>query len=225
MKRISLLLSLLLLTAAVPAQDLSQVTFSGGTTLAFFTFKTDQAVLIRISEEGQILEWGTDPGPGRYYTDTRRLLPYAGRVEYYGQEADSAFRGKVRYIGTCAFTYYGKFENTTKAGKLKTLGRNTFDYYDNFENTATRGKIKSAGSLSISFYTSYDNEAFRGKLKSVGSNQLTWYSNFDDKKIQGKIKSIGSFNYTWYSSYEQYSGSLKSGSIVQPVNGITFIIM
>jgi hypothetical protein len=224
MKWIALLLSLLPIAGA-SAQELSQVTFSGGTTFSFFTFKTEQNVLIRISEEGKVLEWGTDPGPGRYYTDTRRLLPYAGRVEYYGQEADSAFRGKVRYIGTCAFTYYSKFENNTKAGKLKTLGRTAFDYYDNFENTAFTGKIKSAGSLSVSFYSSFDNEAFRGKLKSVGSNQVSYYSAFDDKKIQGKIKSIGGFNYTWFTSYEQYAGSLKSGSIVQPVNGITFIIM
>jgi hypothetical protein len=219
------LLSCLFFAANTYCQELSHVTFTGGTSLSFFTFRTDQNVLIRITEEGKVLEWGTDPGPGKYYYDPRRLQPYPGRIDYFGPETDSVFRGKVKSIGTCSFTYYGKSEKAIKAGKLKTLGRNVFDYYDDYENAACKGKIRSAGSTSFSFYTSFDNEAYRGKLKSVGNNQLTYYSAFDDKVIKGKIKSIGNFAYTWFTSFERYPGSLKSGATIQPVNGITFIIM
>jgi hypothetical protein len=225
MKQFCLLVSVLFFSVVSFSQELSHVTFTSGTNLSFFTFRTDQGVLIRVSEEGKVLEFGTDPGPGKYYYDPRRLQPYPGRVDYFGAEADSVFRGKVKSIGTCSFTYYGKSETATKAGKLKTIGRNAVDYYDNYENAACKGKIKIAGSISFSFYTSFDNESFRGKLKSVGNNQLTYYSSFDDKQIKGRIKSIGSFAYTWYTSYERYPGSLKSGATIQPINGVTFIIM
>jgi hypothetical protein len=225
MKPFTLLVSFLFFTAALFSQELSHVTFTGGTNLSFFTFRTDQGVMVRISEEGKVLEFGTDPGPGKYYYDPRRLQAYPGRVDYFGPEADSVLRGKVKSIGTCSFTYYGKSETAIKVGKLKTLGRNAVDYYDDYENAALKGKIKTAGSIGFSFYTSFDNEAFRGKLKSVGSNQFTYYSSFDDKVIKGKIKSIGSFAYTWFNSYERYPGSLKSGATIQLINGVTFIIM
>ncbi len=225
MKPFVILLSLLFFTAASFSQVLSHVTFTSGTNLSFLTFSTDQNVLIRISEDGKVLEWGTDPGPGKYYYDPRRLQPYPGRVDYFGPETDSVFRGKIKSIGTCSFTYYGKSETAAKVGKLKTLGRNAVDYYDDYENPAIKGKIRNAGSISFSFYTSFDNEAFRGKLKSVGNNQVAYYSSFDDKVIKGKIKSIGNFAYTWFTSFERYPGSLKSGATIQPINGITFIIM
>ncbi len=225
MKPFTLLLSFLLITAVSFSQELSHVTFTGGANFSFFTFRTDQGVLVRITEEGKVLEWGTDPGPGRFYYDPRKLQAYPGRVDYFGPETDSMFRGKVKSIGTCTFTYYGSSETATRAGKLKTLGRNQVDYYDNYENAAFKGKIRTVGSTGFSFYTSFDNEAFRGKLKSVGSSQLTYYSSLDDKQIKGRIKSIGSFAYTWFTSFERFPGSLKSGSTIQPINGVTFIIM
>jgi hypothetical protein len=225
MKRFTLLLSLLFITAVSFSQVLSHVTFTGGANLSFFTFRTEQGVLIRITEYGKVLEWGTDPGPGKYYYDPRRLQPYPGRVDYFAQNVDSAFRGKVRSIGTCTFTYYASSEPAIKSGKLKTLGRNQVDYYDEFENPVIKGKLKTVGPTAFSFYTSFDNEAFRGKLKAVGSNKLTYYSSFDDKQIRGRIKSIGDFAYAWFTSFEQFPGSLKSGSNIQLINGVTFIIM
>jgi hypothetical protein len=225
MKKFPLLISFLFLAAGTYSQELTQVTFSGGTTLSSFSFRTDQEIIIRISDDGKVLEWGTDPGPGRYYYDPRKLQAYLGRVEYFGGESDSVFRGKVKSIGTCTFTYYGASETSTKTGKLKTIGRIAADYYDNYEDAACKGKLKSAGSVLFSFYSSFENEAFRGKLKSVNNNSITYYSTFDDKAIKGKIKSIGSFEYTWYSSYDRSQGSLKSGSFTQKINGITYSIM
>jgi hypothetical protein len=225
MKRLSLLILSLFLTGITYSQELTHVTFSGAATLSSFSFLTDQEIIIRISEEGKLLEWGTDPGPGRYYYDPRKLQPYLGRVEYFGQEYDSVFRGKVKSIGTCTFTYYDKYETATKIGKLKTIGRVPVDFYDNYEDAAYKGKLKFAGPVLFSYYSSFENEAFRGKLKSVNNNSITYYSTFDDKAIKGRIKNIGGFAYIWYSSYEQYHGSLKSGSVTQIINGITYTIM
>ncbi|HEY6063587.1 MAG TPA: hypothetical protein VIV35_08260, partial [Chitinophagaceae bacterium] len=120
MKRVSLLISFLFLAKGIYAQELSNIIFSGGAALSSFSFRSDQGVIIRISDNGKVLEWGTDPGPGRYYYDPGKLQPYLGRVEYFGQEYDSVFRGKVKSIGTCTFTYYDKYETATKMGKLKT---------------------------------------------------------------------------------------------------------
>jgi hypothetical protein len=225
MKRLSILVTLLFVVFVTYSQELTHVTFSGGATLSSFSYRTDQEIIIRISDEGKVLEWGTDPGPGRYYNDPRKLQPYLGRVEFFGQEYDSVLRGKVKSIGTCTFTYFDKFETSAKTGKLKTIGRIAVDYYDNYEDAALKGKIKYAGTVQFSFYPSFENEAFRGKIKSVGKSLITYYSTFDDKGIKGKLKSIGGNEYIWYASYDRYHGGLKSGSATQIINGITFTIM
>lgn len=225
MKKFLIFLSFLFVGFGSYSQEITNVTFSWGETLSFFSLRTDQEIIIRISDDGKLLEWGTDPGPGRYYNDPRKLLPYLGRVEYFGQEYDSVFRGKVKSIGTCTFTYYDKYETAAKAGKLKAIGRMALDYFDNYEDAAIKGKLKFAGSVLFSYYTSFENEAFRSKLKSVNNNFITYYSTFDDKAFKGKIKSIGSSEYTWYSSYDRSQGGLKYGTISQNINGITYIIM
>jgi hypothetical protein len=225
MKRPALLILSLFLGIVSYSQELTQVTYSGGATLSSFSFRTDQEIIIRISDDGKLLEWGTDPGPGRYYYDPRRLQPYLGRVEYFGPEYDSVLVGKVKSIGTCSFTYFGKYETPAKIGKLKTIGRVLIDYYDNYEDAAFKGKLKFAGSILLSYYSSFENEAFRGKLRSVNNNNITYYSTFDDKAIKGKIKSIGSYAYIWYESYDRYQGGLKSGNVTQIINGITFSIL
>ncbi len=225
MNRIALLLSFLFLATGSNSQELTHVTFSGGSTLSFFSFRTDQEIILRLSGEGKLLEWGMDPGPGRYYNDPRKLQPYLGRVEYYGQEYDSVFRGKIRSIGTCLFTYYDKYETASKTGKLKTIGRILVDYYDNYEDAAFKGKLKLAGSVLFSYYSSFENEAFRGKVKSVNTSSITYYSTFDDKAFSGRIRSIGSFQYAWYASYDRYHGGLKHGNPSQDINGVTYNIL
>jgi hypothetical protein len=100
MNRIKLLIFFLFFVSSSYSQELTGVTFSRGETLSYFSFKTDQDIVIRISDDGKINEWGTDPGPGRYYYDPKKLQPYLGRVEYFGQEYDSVFRGKIKSICT-----------------------------------------------------------------------------------------------------------------------------
>jgi hypothetical protein len=228
MNRFAALTTSLLFAMTIYGQQLSQVIFSGGSTLAAFSFITDQKAIIRISAEGNILEWGTDPGSGRYGYYSGRLQPFMGRVDYYGKtEYDSLIRGKVKSIGTCTFSYYSASEDKSKAGKLKSIGSLSLDYFSNFDNQLLRGKLKSAGYLSFDYYSSMDNEAFRGNLKTIGNTSITYYSSFDDRLIRGKVKSIDSFNYTWYSSHDgsQFQGGgLKSGLPTENINGVTYIV-
>jgi hypothetical protein len=208
------------------SQKLSQLTFSGGTTLTYISFITDQNIMLRITDDGKLLEWGTElvSERGNYYDP--KLQPFLGRVEYYGQEADSAFRGKVKSIGTCNITYYGHLEESIKVGKLKSLGTLLLDYYSNFDNIAFRGKLRFIGSSVVEYYSSLDDEAYRGKIKAIGSNPIKYYSSFDDKLLKGKIKSAGSVPFEWYSSFDrsELRGALKSGLYRQNIGGVTYIL-
>ena len=226
MRNLFATLILSFLVSAAFSQKLSQVTISGGTNFSYFSFTTDQGILLRVTDEGKLQEWGTEllSDRGNYYDP--KLQPYLGRIEYYGQEADSAFRGKVRSIGTCNFTYYGHLDETTKVGKLKSVGTLLLDYYSNFDNAAYKGKLRFIGSSVVEYYSSVDDEAYRGKLKTIGNNPITWYSTFDDKLLKGKIKRIGSVPFEWYSSFDktELRGALKSGLYRQTIGGVTYIL-
>lgn len=226
MKRLSILIFSLIFYTTIQSQALKDVIFSSGADLSSLSFITDQKIIIKISQEGHLIEFGNEHERGRFYTPPGKLQQYMGRVEYYERQFDSIMNGKVKSIGTTTITYYGSFENAALAGKIKTIGAMWFDYYTDFENESVRGKLKSAGQKMVSYYTSFDNEAYRGKIKSLGGNQITYYSTFDDKSIRGKIKSIGSFNYTWYTSLDRqgYQGSLKSGSQHQLIEGVNYIV-
>src|SRR5258705_1323567 len=123
-------ISFLLVTLYTYSQELSHVIFTNGATLASFSFVTDQQVYIKISEEGKVLEWGNEMDHRHYNYYPGKLEPYMGRVDYYGPEADSISRGKIKSIGTCLLTYYGAYETEAKKGKLRTIGRVILDYYD-----------------------------------------------------------------------------------------------
>jgi hypothetical protein len=221
-------ITFLLMFAVARSQELNQVSFSGGAVFSYFSLLTDGNLLIRISDDGKILEWGTEEQSLRnsnYYAP--KLQPYPGRVEYYGPEADSVFRGKVRSIGSASITYYGVYENQYKVGKIRSIGRQLFDYYTNFNNKALNGKIEFIGSFRLDYYSSYENEAFAGKLKALGSTYISYYSSFDDKLIRGKIKSIGPLSYSWYTSIDRpgYGGGLKTGAYRQNIGSVTYIVM
>ena len=226
MRRLFTIITLLLVISSACAQKLSQVTISGGASFSYFGFVTDQNILLRVTDEGKLLEWGTEllSDRGNYYDP--KLQPYLGRIDYYGQEADSAFRGKIRSIGTCTFTYYSHLDEAAKVGKLKSIGTLLLDYYSNFDNSAFKGKLRFVGSTVLEYYSSVDDEAYRGKLKTIGNNPIAWYSTFDDKLLKGKLKRVGSTPFEWYASYEkpEMRGALKSGVYRQTIGGITYII-
>lgn len=224
MRIYSPLIFFLLSTLDASSQKLAQVTFGQGGGLSYFSIATDQDVLIRVSAEGNILEWGTEVQAyyGNYYAP--RLQPFMGRVEYYGAEADSAFRGKVKSIGTCYLTYYGDYEEQHKRGKLKGMNLLQFDYYSQFDEKALQGRLRWIGALALDYYRSYEDEAVRGKLKSIGPLPVTYYTVFEDKYNAGKLKSIGTTPYHWYSQYDLGRGALKSNSYRQFVGGILVVL-
>lgn len=227
MKKIILLLSFSLAHVISNSQELAQVTFSGGSTFSYFSLITDRTILIRISDQGSLLEWGTEESSFRnnnYYSP--KLQPYPGRVEYYTKDADSLSRGKIKRIGSAVFTYYDYYETEERKGKIRSIGSLFFDYYNNFSDKLLRGKIKSIGSIQIDYYASFDNEAIRGKPKTIGSTAITYYTSFDDRLIRGKVKSIGTQQYQWYTSVDKvgYGGSLKNGAFRQNIGGVTYIL-
>ena len=217
---------LILFISSSYSQSLSHVYLAGGKNLAYFAFTTNQQIVIKISPEGKLLNYGVEVSNGRFYNEPGRLEPYMGRVDHYGPMYDSAFRGQIKSIGTCNLTYYGSYDKPSLAGKIKSIGNVLLDYFDDQENEGYAGKLRFAGSISFTYYSSFENEAYKGNLKSVRNNILTYYSTFDDELIRGKIKSIGNYNYTWYTSFDRrgYGGSLKSGLMVQPIDGTKFII-
>jgi hypothetical protein len=226
MKRIPFILFCLFLYTGSNAQQLGQVTIAGGSDLSYYSLVADQNILIRISPEGKILEWGTElmANRGNYYAP--KLQAYMGRVDYYGQEADSLSRGKVRSIGTCTFTYYGASENSFKAGKVRSAGSLNFDYYTAYDNAALKGKLKSIGNTTFGYYSSFDEESVRGKLKSVGSTTITYFTPFDDRLIRGLVKTIGTYSFNWYTSLDMHAarGILKNGDYRQNIAGVWYIL-
>lgn len=226
MKRIIPVAGLLLLIISTRAQQLSQITFTNGSTLSSIAFLAEQGVLIRCSDDGRILEWGTEAKSVRYDYYAPKLQPFPGKVVYYGAEADSISKGKIKSIGTCTFTYYGPYETPEKIGKIRTIGTLALDYYSQYESASLKGKLKMVGNQLLDYYGDFENEAFRGKLKAVGPSTIVYHSSFDDKFVRGRVKSIGGINYTWYTSLDpgKMNGALKTGSYRQIVNGITYIL-
>ena len=205
-------------------QKLSGVNFQNGAKLSFFSFLTDQGALIRVSEDGRILEWGTEvlSERGNYYAP--KLQPFNVRTETYNAQSDSAYRNKIKSIGTTYITYYSALDEEMKRGKLKTIGSLQLDYYSKYDEKSLQGKLKMVGNLLLEYYRQYENEAFRGKLKSIGSVPITYYSAFDDRYNAGKLKTVGVANYTWYSELDQGRGALKSNNYRQTISGITYIL-
>jgi hypothetical protein len=208
------------------SQALDQVAFSGGKEFAYFSILTDREVQIRLSIDGTIMSWGIEMQSTRnnqYFSPT--LQPYIGRVDYYGPESDSVFRGKPRSIGSSLITYYGAFEKEDKRGKLRSIGSLFFDYYDVYDNKNLKGKLRYIGSTNIQYYTGFEDPDLTGKLRTVGNTVIAYYNVFDDRLIRGKIKSIGPLVYKWYTSLEvQYGGGLKSGLVRQNIGGVTYIL-
>ena len=207
------------------SQQLSQVSFTQASDFLWFSLLTNQNILIRISDDGKILEAGTEETSNynrNYFAP--KLLPYTG-INYYEHEHDSTLNGKIKNIGTCYFTYYGANDFPEKIGKLKSAGSLSFDYYRNYEDALIAGRIKTLGTNAITYYASIGNEALKGKLKSVGNTSIVYYSSFDNQFLKGKLKSIGSYNYQWSTTFSgnQFVSYLKTGNQRQLINGITYI--
>ncbi|MBP6430723.1 MAG: hypothetical protein KA319_03070 [Ferruginibacter sp.] len=224
MRKIMTAVLLLVATTIVNGQQLTQVNITGVGITDCFIVSLPENVQVYVSKDGSIIKWGFDRFIGIQENYGGQLEPYVGRVEYYTQNDDVAFRGKVRYIGRNMITYYASYEGDVLKGKIKTIGTTTFNYFFNNEDAAYQGNLKQIGQQSITWYSNFDNEGYRGKLKSVGITNLTYYGSFEDKAFKGKIKNIGGTAYTYYSSYEKYSGSMKTGNSILTVNTVKYFV-
>jgi hypothetical protein len=224
MKKIIVELIFLVSFIFAKSQTLTQVniTSNGGTDN--FVISLPENVQVYLSKDGTITKWGFDKFMGVQENYGGQLEPYVGRVEYYTQNDDVAYSGKVRYIGRNMITYYASYEGDLLKGKVKAIGSTTLNYFFNNEDAAYQGNLKQIGQQNIAWYSSFDNEGYRGKLKSIGITNLTYYGSFEDKAFKGKIKNIGGTAYTYYSSYEKYSGSMKTGNSVLTVNMVKYFV-
>lgn len=226
MTKTILTIVVLFLGATSYSQQLSQVTFSYDGQLMYFTLKNDQGVLMRISPEGGLLEFGSEEVSLRnsnYYNP--KLLPYPGRVEIYSHQPDSTINGKIKSIGMSSLRWYAQYEPTMKAGKLQAVGRVSIDYYDNFADKSLQGKIKNINNQPVEYYPFLGtDDAYKGKLKTVANTAITYYSSFDDRQLRGKLKSIGPVNFQWYTSFDLNRSGLKSGNYRNTVNGVTYVM-
>jgi len=225
MKQILSIIAFLFSSTCLFSQRLSQVSLGGGGP-NYFAILIDQKVLMRITADGKIIDWGTELVSQRSNFYDPKLQLYLGRVEYYGKEADSVFRGQVKSVGTATITYYGHYDTQEKVGKLKSIGTLMLDYYTNFDNIALRGKLRFIGSVVVDYYSSLEDEQIRGRLKSIANTPIKYYSSFEDKDLKGKVKSIGSLVLEYYSSLDrpEFRGQLKSGIYRPNIGGITFIL-
>ena len=183
MKKIIATLITFVLCTAMFAQNVTRITLFANSSSDVITCQAEQNLLINISKDGNIIDYGVED----YWN---RLLKFMGRIEYYSANDDQAFRGKVRYIGPTQITYYASYDNDALKGKIKSIGSNVFDYYGAFEDEAVKGKIKLIGALQLSYFTSFDNESYKGRFKTIGSTSLAYYGSYDDKAIKGKIKAL-----------------------------------
>lgn len=225
MKRITLFCLAIVAMMQLQAQKISKITMSIHGEIESIAIELDENVVINLNPYGSVGQWGIDIYKGRTDRTVERLEPYTGRVDYYRDNDNEAFRGKIRSIGLKQFTYYASFDEELLQGKLKSIGTAQIEYYGRFDDEKLRGKIKKIGSTEIQYYTSYDM-AFAGKLKSVGITQLQYFSNTEDTDVRGKVKSIGNARFEYYSSFErkELRGAMKRGFRIQIINGIKFQI-
>ncbi len=227
MKNIFLSIAITLISISLTAQRVNKITFTNNGAATSFGFLLNEDVVINLSQDGTIESWGVDLYASRtvdYYQ--RQLKPYEGRIENYSDRDNEAFRGKIKYIGGTLITYYANFDEKFLVGKIKAIGPINITYYSRYDDPSSEGKLKSIGSMNLAYYTSFDNDAYRGKVKSLGNVGVTYYGSIDDKAFSGKIKSLGTTNFVYYSSFEQQNlrGALKTGNMIQVINGITFYI-
>ena len=60
MKKLFILLFSLVVYTVAQSQNLKYVIFSAGADLSSLSFITDQKVIIKISQDGNVLEWGNE---------------------------------------------------------------------------------------------------------------------------------------------------------------------
>lgn len=225
MKKILFAIALNIFFTSAFAQKISKISLTQAGDLESMFLLLDDNVTVSFTKDGSIAAWGVEVYSDRI-TNYSRLENYPGRVDYYTNYDNEAFRGKVKFIGRTSITYYGTYDKEEYRGKIKTIGSANFEYYSALDDEAVRGKLKNIGSSTVTWYTSFDNEAYKGKLKSIGATNIVYYGSFEDKAIRGKLKSIDRNTFVYYTSNDktEYKGLLKTGNQFQTINGIKYYV-
>src|SRR6185503_9555989 len=167
MNKIFLTVIVTLLIIPTLAQNVAQITIDNRGKQDIITFLVDESVIVNMTKDGKIIDWGTEytsPTTGTY----PRMEKYMGREEYYPATDNEAYQGKIKYIGRTLITYYTSADNESLKGKVKSIGHNLLDYYTEYDDAAFKGYVRNAGSVSFTYYSSYNDEFYKGKIKSVG---------------------------------------------------------
>ena len=227
MKKILFTISAALLFANCFSQSVTKITMSESGNIEAFAFEPETNLMLNISPEGSIKNWGYDVFKERGAENFQEKLDkYQGNIEYYSDKDNEAFRGKLKYIGRTLLTYYTAEEAEEFTGRLKSVGTSFIEYYYPYENEAFRGRLKRVGNNTVTWYSSFENEASRGKLKSFGSTRITYYSSSSDKAYMGKVKSINSTAFSYYSSFDktELRGRMSSSTQILYINGTKFLV-
>lgn len=228
MKRLFALFFFTGIIIGATAQRLSKVNIAEKGSKVTFAIMLDQDLVLELLQDGSLGRFGVDRYSGRADANYRETVfqNFDGRVEYYDNSVNEAFRGKLKYIGGTLINYYATYEDKDLVGKIKSIGSMNFNYYSKYDDALAAGKIKSVGQLLVTYYSNFENDGYKGKVKSIGNTGLTYFSSMDDKAFAGKIKSFNGNSFIYYSSMDQpaFRGALKSGNQLQMVNGITFRI-
>ena len=207
------------LTKVVVAEKGAKVTYSIG---------LDQDVILELNQDGTSSKWGVDRYVGRIDANYREtvLQNFEGRVEYYDNYANEAFRGKIKYIGGTLITYYATYDDKDWVGKIKSIGNLNINYYSKYDDAMATGRLKSVGQLLVTYYSGFENDMVKGKVKSIGNAGLTYYTSMEDKAFAGKIKTFNGNSFVYYSSVDQpsFKGALKSGNQLQMINSVAYKI-
>ena len=86
MKKLFLFLVIIIISVNLFSQRLNKITISGNGTSNVYSFLLNENVILNISQDGAITEWGVDKYAGRPIDYIQRKLEaYGGRVEYYNE--------------------------------------------------------------------------------------------------------------------------------------------
>ncbi len=228
MKKIILLFTILFSGIIIYAQRVQRVTVGGNGATLNFGLLLPQNVVFHVDQNGVMGEWGVDRYADRQMNNNiqRPLDKFEGKTDNYKETEDSAFRGKLKMIGSAIITYYASTDKPHLIGKIKSVGPIKFDYYSNYDDPMSQGKLKLIGSNTITYFGSYENAAIKGKVKSIGGTAFTYFGALEDKAYAGKIKQMGSSTFTYYDSRERTygPGNVKSGSLFQSQGGLLYFI-
>ena len=112
MKKLFYLIVLTLLVENGFSQKLNKVTISNNGKNVVITMLLDQNVVLNISQDGTIVDWGVDKYVDRradYYE--RSLEKFEGRVENYKDNDNEAYKGKIKFIGGVQIKYFDSYED------------------------------------------------------------------------------------------------------------------